>query len=432
MTKKRSPKKSPKNKKSPKKQLLKDMTQHERYLKSYVDPIVRECVGRHYSTGPVGYLLMVGGEALNHHLPPEMQVVTSDYDLKLVVTPKFTNTEENLRKANVKRLYLLKDLKNCLSSMQPPPGYKSLFPRMTILFKDTVRELEIEGSRVFMIDPETGAKIPFVYRFNKVFTIKLVYALENQPEDEPHEEFTLIDLGLYYRLPPTEPYYNFLTKKIYDTFLYPPFSRPIPVPFVVDSNKIRYPILPYILVDNFRMILFANDFLTLYKDNPAKIDFFKSKLAGYNKKLKMILEYFKDGYNKPILSNRSIQEIVKDVEREIRRTVSLYEPLVPLNALCYREEGKYYFTPELQSDKKGCDQKYLDKLDTFYEAYNRTLHVINELMPPRGYIEQNRSRSPRRSKSRSRRSPRRSKSRSRRSPRKSKSRSRRYSKSRSR
>ena len=54
MTKKRSPKKSPKNKKSPKKQLLKDMTQHERYLKSYVDPIVRECVGRHYSTGPVG------------------------------------------------------------------------------------------------------------------------------------------------------------------------------------------------------------------------------------------------------------------------------------------------------------------------------------------------------------------------------------------
>jgi hypothetical protein len=127
----------------------------------------------------------------------------------------------------------------------------------------------------------------------------------------------------------------------------------------------------------------------------------------------MILEHFKDAYKEPIISNRSIPEIIKDVEREIRKTVSLYEPLVPLNALCYREEGKYYFTPDFQSDKKGCDKKYLDKLDIFYEAYNRTLHVINELMPPRGYLGKDRKSKPRsrsRSKSRSRS---RSKSRSR-------------------
>ena len=79
-------------------------------LKNYIDPLVRRCVSNHYSTGPIGYIIMVGGEALNHHLSPGKRVITSDYDLKFVVTPSFTDSDENLRRANVRRLYMLKDL----------------------------------------------------------------------------------------------------------------------------------------------------------------------------------------------------------------------------------------------------------------------------------------------------------------------------------
>jgi hypothetical protein len=341
-------------------------------LKNYIDPLLRKCVGRHYNTGPIGYLIMVGGEALNHHLSPDARVITSDYDLKFVVTPNFTDTEENLRRANVKRLYMLKDLFNCLKSVEPPKGFYEFYPRMTVLFKDVIQDLEIDGHKVSMVNPVTGQKTPFVYRFNKVFTIKMVY---KEKENSEPVEFTLIDLGLYYRLPETEPYYNFLSKTIYDTFLKRPFHKGIPMPYVTDENKIRYPTLKYMIVDTFRMILFANDFLEIYKDNQAKIEHFTAKLAGYHRKLKLILQHVID---KEDNSGKKANLLIDRLYGEMEKTILAYVPLIPLNALCFREKDKANFTSQLQ-DYKECNQEYLNNLDNFNNQYQKTLEIIQQL-----------------------------------------------------
>jgi len=338
-------------------------------LKNYIDPLVRRCVSNHYSTGPIGYIIMVGGEALNHHLSPGKRVITSDYDLKFVVTPSFTDSDENLRRANVRRLYMLKDLFTCLKSVEVPDGYYEFYPRMSVLFKDVVQDLDIDGHKVTMVNPITGQRTPFVYRFNKVFTIKMVYRVT---KTSPLVEFTLIDLGLYYRLPQTEPYYNFLSKTIYDTFLKKPFSKPIPMPYVVDHNKIRYPTLKYILVDTFRMILFANDFLEVYKDNQAKVDFFTGKLAGYNRKLKLILSHV-------IEKNPDQERLVEQITKQMERTIETYVPLIPLNALCFREKDRANFVAELQDKNSECNQEYLDDLKTFHDQYYKTLETIQQI-----------------------------------------------------
>lgn len=354
---------------------------HEKRLKRHVESVVRKCIAENYHTGPMGYLIMVGGEALNFHLPEDKQVETADFDLKYVVVPKFSEKEEDLRRANVKRLYLAKSLVDCLNQVEPPKGYQTLYPRITMLFRDLVHSVRIDGHRVYVTNPETGEERPVVYRFNKVFTIKLVY----QPNDRKTEsEFTLIDLGLFYRLPEQEPFYNFMTNTIYNTMLGSPFERPIPIPFVI-KDKIRYPILPYILVDNVRMILFANDFLNLYKGNEKKIAFFESKLKGYRRKLKMILEELGKRYQ------------MKTIEKQIEKVVKLYQPLARLNVICYREEGRFNYTTVLQKQYAECDEKYLGDLDEFFKEYHQFLGLVNEIMP-----EYPKKRSRRRSKRRSR------------------------------
>ena len=240
---------------------------------------------------------------------------------------------------------------------------------MSVLFKDVVQDLDIDGHKVTMVNPITGQRTPFVYRFNKVFTIKMVYRVT---KTSPLVEFTLIDLGLYYRLPQTEPYYNFLSKTIYDTFLKKPFSKPIPMPYVVDHNKIRYPTLKYILVDTFRMILFANDFLEVYKDNQAKVDFFTGKLAGYNRKLKLILSHV-------IEKNPDQERLVEQITKQMERTIETYVPLIPLNALCFREKDRANFVAELQDKNSECNQEYLDDLKTFHDQYYKTLETIQQI-----------------------------------------------------
>lgn len=370
---------------------------HEQRLKRHADETVRKCIAENYHTGPMGYLIMVGGEALNFHLPEDKKVKTADFDLKFVVTPKFSDSEENLRKANVKRLYIARDLVECLKKLKPPAGYKKLEPRLTLLFNDIVHDVRLDGHRVYVTNPETGEERFTVYRFNKVFTIKLRYI----PNDRKTEsEFTLIDLGLYYRLPAEEPFYNFMTNTIYNTFLNPPFSRPIPVPFVI-KDKIRFPILPYILVDNARMMLFAEDFLNLYKGNEKKIPFFESKLKGYQKKLNIILgEFSKREENK---------KLVEQIEKQISKVVKIYKPLAKKNIICYREEGRFNFTTVLQK-KPGCDDKYLADLDDFFAEYHSMLKMINELMPE--YRPRKRSKQRSKSRSKSKRSKSRSKKRS--------------------
>lgn len=356
-----------------------DKEKHHKKLKEYVDPIVRDCISKNYSIGaPFGYLIMVGGEALNYYLPEDKKVPTSDYDLKFVVTPKFTNDDENLKKANLRRLYILNNMINCLSNIKPPKGYTKLYPHMTLLVKDKIRKMVIEGNKIYTIDEETGEKDNFYYRYNKIFTIKLAY----QYKDEPLNDFTLVDIGLYYRLPEEEPYYNFMTSKIYDTFLQKPFYKTLPMPFEVHNN-IRIPILPYILVDNFRMILFAYDFMTVYEGNEEKIAFFTKKLAGYEKKMKIILDEYKKNdelCNRRGSSGRDIRIILNDVISSINDSIALYRPLAPLNALCYREKGKTNYIKILQSHKE-CDKKYIRDLEYFYSIYQKTLKFISELMP---------------------------------------------------
>lgn len=365
--------------------MVKDKNEkHQRLLKDYLAPYVKECISENYHTGPMGYLLMVGGEALNYHLPAKQKVDTSDFDLKFVVTPRFTDLEDDLKRANVKRLFVAHSLLQCLQNkkIKAPKGYQDLTFRLTLLQKDQVKQIEIEGPRVFMIDPETKEKVPIFYRFNKMFTIKAGYQHSSM---KTRDEFTLIDIGLYYRYPPNEPYYNFLTHKIYNTFLYPPFSRGIPVPFVVE-DKIRYPILPYILVDNFRMILFANDFLHIYMDKEHQ-EFFKKKLKNYHKKMKVILDQYSDS-----------KYDVKKVKTQIDQTVKLYEPLAKLNAKCYREEGKFNFTT-IPQNYPECDDKYHKKLDKFLEEYQKTLELISTLMPPQNKKKHSRRSSRKRSNS---------------------------------
>lgn len=356
--------------------------QHEKKLKDHVDQIVRKCIANNYHTGPMGYLVMVGGEALNFHLPEKQRVQTADFDLKFVVSPKFTDTDSNLRKANVRRLFIANKLFRCLQSVQPPSGYSKLYPRLTMLFNNVVHDVRIDGHRVYVTNPETGEERFTVYRFNKIFTIKLNYQLENQKKEH---EFTLIDIGLFYRLPEQEPYYNFLSNTIYDTFLKKPFQKRIPIPYNVGEN-IRYPILPYILVDNFRMMLLANDFLHVYQDDQERIDFFKLKLKGYRRKLEMILREIDQRYasskrsrsrQTPSKKEKRQSKFLNQIEENIQKTIKMYQPLARKNAICYREEGRFNFTTVLQSHLDECDQNYLDQLDQFFDQYYDTLKLID-------------------------------------------------------
>lgn len=406
----------------------------QQIIKHHLDNYVKNCLQRSYNSGKLGYVTLVGGSALNHYLSGYEEIVTSDYDLKFVVMPQFTEDEADLRRANVKRLYLAKDLTNCLKS-SPDPKEIRIHPQLIVRVGNVPVPIKIEGSKIIITDPKTGQERPFLYRFNKIFTIRLAYQFTDpnkrlrtaeerssssknkshsknkssskhrsnskshskskskggsQPtyDQSPHDStqlpekfdqtrpiyyYDFVDVGLFYRMTDTEPFYNFMTRQMYDTMLKEPFNQRIPIPFEVHQG-IRYPVPPYLLMDNFRMLHFAQDFLAVYKDDPARIQHFKKKIKGYQRKMNIILDYLQnqEGHTKSQINK---------IAEEIKKSLHLYEPLAMTNSICYREEGKINYTMNYQEDKKECTPEYLEKLKEFYNQYHQALKAINQLMP---------------------------------------------------
>lgn len=339
-------------------------------IKQHYDDTIRRCISQNYNMGKeLGYLIIVGGEALNHYLSKDKQVKTSDYDLKFVVKPENTKDEQSLRKANALRLKIAQRLTDCIQKHPKPDlkhdlnGIDDIRIDLTMLDKNVTKRIETRGSYVWMIDVNNPSnKKRIVYKYNKIFTIKVFYTLNNQPM-----EYGMIDIGLYYKLLEGEPRYNFLTDDIYNTFLNAPFNYPIPMPYETEHG-IRYPILKYILVDTFRMLLFVNDFFIVYKDDPEKQAFYTKKYNGYKRKLWSIFHLYKE---------KDVNEIT-GIARDIKKVVNEYEPLAQLNAICYRAVGKVFYVKEIQNWDE-CGTEYVAKLDAFQTTYNSLLHNINQL-----------------------------------------------------
>lgn len=334
-------------------------------IKIHYENIIKQCISKNYSLGKdIGYLIIIGGEALNHYLDSNNKIATSDFDLKFIVKPNITNNDEQLRKANSIRLKIAQNIFNCLNQYVKPniDKVEDFRVELTLLEKNKTKLIQTKGSYVWLIDSNNpNNKKRIVYKYNKIFTIKTFYKFDNVKY-----EYGMVDIGLYYRLQPTEPRYNFLTNTIYNTFLNPPFNYDIPMPYVTE-NYIRYPILKYLLVDTFRMLLFVNDFFVIYKDDPVKIEFYTKKYKSYKKKLWKIFEIYKD-------KNINISNIAK----EIKQVVEKYEPLAQLNVICYREVGQIYYVNDLQTWQE-CDETYIQNLEQFNKIYQSLLSQISKL-----------------------------------------------------
>lgn len=354
VAKKASPKKksSPSNKKE----------ETELYLKDYVSDDVYDCLSNYYNIGREAYITVIGGEAINYYLPKNEKIKTGDFDLKFVVNPEFTTEESDLFKVNVKRLKVVNGLLKCLNSIRPPKNYHQLYPKLAIKIRNEPRIVYSEGAKMFYVDPFTGEEKFFFYSPNKVFTILLYYQKSSK---DPLDNFGLLDLSLFYRRPKG---YSFFGAKIYDSFLKPPFNKKVPIPFKAEDN-IRYPTLPFMLFDNFRMSLIALDNLETSKDNSEMVKFWTKKLDKYWIKVNILLNAIEKRDND--------SDKIEKVEKQMRNTYKLYQPLAFLNMLCYREGVVY--TDKLNDDKKECDSSYLKDLKEFEESYLRTGELVNEL-----------------------------------------------------
>lgn len=334
-----------------KKDIIAKNPTHEPILKEYVSKIVYDCFADNYNTGKECYLLVIGGEAINHYIPNKKdKVATSDFDLKLVVNPEFTKDEETLKSINVKRLKIIRKLMQCLSKITPPPGYEALYPKLAIKVHDQPRFIYLEGNKLFWVDPVTGEEKFIYYALNKVFTILLCYQLKKDPITYG---FGLIDLSLFYKKPHDFSYFG---AKIYEAFLNSPFDKKIPIPFVVHNN-VRFPTLPYLLHDTYRMILISLDNLSINKDNPEKIVFWNSKIEKYWQKLIVIIN---------IMKQKNPPTIMEDVAKAAKKCFENYKPLAFLNMLCFRT-GIVYSTE--MKELPECDDKYKKELANFENCY---------------------------------------------------------------
>jgi hypothetical protein len=328
----------------------KDNSKHELRLKDHVSDQVYECLARNYNVGREGYITVIGGEAINYYLSKEKKIKTGDFDLKFVVNPQYTSREEDLKRVNMRRLKVVTNLMKCLAGIKAPAGYDVVYPKLAIKIRDKARLVYTEGGKLYWVDPFTGEEKFVYYSPNKVFTIMLYYRIKGEKE---LNGFGLIDLSLFYRRPHG---YSYFGRKIYDAFLNEPFRKKVPIPFVV-KNNVRYPILPFMLFDNFRMTLIALDNLTILKSDPEKVTFWNNKLKKYWNKINIMLD---------ALEASAQSKDLKELEAAMHKTYADYQPLAFLNMLCYRE-GIIY-TDTLQK-KKECDEKYQKQLKEFEAGY---------------------------------------------------------------
>ncbi len=327
------------------------MSSDEIKLKGLVYDQVYECLSQHYNTGKLGYVTMIGGEAINHYL--DHKIETGDFDLKFVVNPEYTDKEDDIRKINIIRLKVIKSLLKCLHNLKTPKGYEYVYPKLAIKVRNKAAIVYLEENKLFYVDQRTGEEKFMFYKENKVFTILLFY----KPIKKKEQFFGLIDLSLFYRRPKA---YSYFGTRIYDTFLNKPFNQKNPIPYIIDQ-RIRYPTINYLLFDNFRMIFISLDNLVIHKDEPDEIKKWNTKLGKYWDKVNIMIKLVKANNN---LTN------------QMKKTFDLYKPLAHLNMLCYREDWVY--TPKLQ-DKPECDDQYLKQLKEFEDNFFKVAQLINSI-----------------------------------------------------
>jgi hypothetical protein len=327
-------------------------------LKNYVSPVIYNCLRNVYDRElKYGYVMLIGGEAINQYLPDDKKVLTSDFDIKYVVHEQY-NDDIYLKKANSARMRIMIEILKCLQEMKPPKGYKLFYPKLGLIFHPFFRIIYRDDKRgyLYQVCPKTGEEVGVNYKFNKVFKIKIYYQ-----KDDELLDFDILDCGLFYRKTDA---YSFFERTIYDTFMRAPFNMTIPVPFNV-RDRLRIAKLKYLILDNFRMVLIMNDMLIKNKSNPVDLEKAEKKIPNYWLKVNNMLSTMSN-------TNKidTLQQKMKDVEE-------LYKPLAYYNFLCYSNDNLKYGTQLLK--KEGCDETYVKNLNEFKKKYLEIYNYIAKL-----------------------------------------------------
>ena len=115
------------------------------------------------------------------------------------------------------------------------------------------------------------------------------------------------------------------------------------------------------------MALISLDNLSINGQNEELVIKFKDKLSRYWVKVKKMTG---------ALQRKNSQKELDKLMLAMKTTFDLYEPLAYLNSICYREGDIY--TMKLQK-RKECDEKYLQRVDNFRQAYYETSKIISKL-----------------------------------------------------
>ena len=387
----------------------------EKDVKSFYDDYIQKCIRRQFNyESDYGYVIVLGGEALNHYFPTE----TSDYDVKFVIYPKGkikTDLYDNFNKrypeflktVNMIRLDIADDIYTCLKRLPQPTktSFKDVKFKLTLIQKtkdeshydEIMREekryktasgkfKKKKGFKVFLPKRNfktgeliSGQKVQTIYKFNKNFAIRIEY----KDDDNITHEFSIVDVGLKYDIPKGEKIYNFFGRKIFNTFLDEKFIKDIhqikrqkyrilnthkvPIPYIVDRG-IRYPKLEYLLYETFVLrLIFIHQ--SSFTTDQECIDKNKDKIRKYSLRLEHMYQYFRDnGYN----------NIIDKIKDSIENTTHKFEIIKDYIVYCYSTNGKGVIFKKTSNIFEECDDpNFLNWLMQFRTQYDYTLYLIS-------------------------------------------------------
>lgn len=319
-------------------------------IKNELKNTILNCLKLNYNTDKYGYIVLVGGEAINYYLPSNLQTDTSDFDIKFVVNPDF-NSEDDLKKANIRRFNIMNKIINCLSNLHLDSCH-TLYAKLGIKIKDKPVIIYQEGHKLFSVNKQTGEEKLYYYTLDKVFSIIIYYKINSE---DPLKNFGILDMSLFYQ---KDHGYSFFATKIYKTYLQPPFNSKYPLPFIINDN-IRIATLKHMLIDNFRMTLISLDNLFLLKDNLEKVAFWNNKIVKYQSRIILMLQLF---------SKNNSQNIIQQINNHMNDTFNTYQHLVEQNSICFRSDPTNSGRPpvyvdKLQSQIISCNLDYKKKID---------------------------------------------------------------------
>lgn len=343
-------------------------------LKTHYTPVILNCAAEFSAPNYLGYLILLGGEALNHYLTDK--IVTYDFDFKFVVTSK------KIYESNIKRMHIANKMVKCLNQALIPqtsgniPGttinaYQDLRFVLTIKQKDEYVPLHVDGNRTYLIDKKTGKpsnKI-FPYKYNKNFAIRLYYKKVGSKKEK---EFSIIDVGLKYDIPEDETVFNFFARNMYKTFKKDIFKRinphRDPIPYIM-VNKIRYPKLIFLLYELFTLYLIYSGGLQmaiLMNDEDNK-KLSEEKIVKYKQRLDAIYKIYK---------KRNSHKIYV-IERNINITRKKYAEIFPFIIKCFTKNNAFL---ERIKDIEECKiEPDLVKLEEFKKQYDKTIKLLGGL-----------------------------------------------------